>query len=121
MHESGSLEARILERLEHETKPAATAHLAQQLSEREADVLAALEGLVARDEVVSPVPGRWFGVTRWLATRDAIERDVAAYAAKYPARYGIAKGDLKSAMRATTDAALFAPAFESLVAEGTFD
>ncbi len=121
VHESGSLEARILERLEHETKPAATAHLAQQLSEREADVLAALQGLLEHDEVVSPVPGRWFGVLPWRTTRDAIERDVAAYAEKYPARYGIAKGDLKSAMRATTEAALFDPAFESLVADGTFD
>ncbi len=121
VHESGSLEARILERLEHETKPAATAHLAQQLSEREPDVLAALQGLLEHDEVVSPVAGRWFGVTRWRATRDAIERDVAAYAEKFPARYGIAKGDLKSAMRATTEAALFDPAFESLVADGTFD
>ena len=121
VHESGSLEARILERLEHETKPAATAHLAQQLSEREPDVLAALEVLQEHDEVVSPVAGRWFGVTRWRATRDAIERDVAGYAVKYPARYGIAKGDLKSAMRVTTEAALFDPAFESLIADGTFD
>ena len=70
VHETGSLEARMLERLEHETKPAATAALAQQLSASARRTwLAALATLGARERDRSPCPDRWLGLARWRAAR----------------------------------------------------
>src|SRR5206468_4228597 len=117
VHESGSLEARLLQRLEKETKPASTASLAQAVSESETAVTAALEGLVASGRLIAPIPGRWLAAARWRAAREAIEREVRDYAARFPARYGISKGDLKSGLKTTLDASLFDAAFDALVAE----
>ena len=117
VHESGSLEARLLQRLEKETKPVSTASLAQAVSESETAVTAALEGLVASGRLIAPIPGRWLAAARWRAAREAIEREVRDYAARFPARYGISKGDLKSGLKATLDASLFDAAFDALVAE----
>ena len=121
VYESGSIEARLLQRLDREQRPVAAAHLSQLLSEREAEVEAALEKLRASGLAVSPLSGRWVSNTRWSAARLAIERDVRAFADRHPARFGIAKGDLKSALRATIDAALFDAAYESLVADRTLE
>src|SRR5439155_18987026 len=57
VHESGSLEARLLERLEREAKPAAVAVLARDLGESEATLGA------------SPAEGRWLSIQRWEAAR----------------------------------------------------
>jgi selenocysteine-specific elongation factor len=121
VHESGSLAARILQRLANETRPVATAHLAQLISEHEPEVKRALEGLLADHEVVAPIAGRWLADARWNTARDAIEHEVRAYAERYPARFGIAKGDLKSGLRTQVDAALFDPAFEALVTDGALE
>ena len=120
VHESGSLEARLLERLEQEARPVATAHLAQLLSEREAEVGPALERLRDEGAAIGPVPGRWLALARWDAAREAIATEVATFAERHPARYGIAKGELKSALRAV-EAATFDPAFESLVRDGALE
>ena len=119
--ETGSLEDRLLQRLAAEPKPQSTAALAQAVSAPEAETLAALERLHAAALVERPAPGRWLSPARWNEARTAIERDVAAFAAKYPARYGIPKGELKSGLRAGFDAALFDAAFESLARDGAIE
>jgi len=121
VHESGSLEARLLQRLESETRPTSTAVLAQTLGESEASVRAALDGLLEAHEVVMPSAGRWLAPARWDAARDAIERDVRDYVTKHPARYGVLKGELKSRLKGTLEAALFDAAFESLVADAVLE
>jgi selenocysteine-specific elongation factor len=121
VHESGSLEARLLERLGGESKPIATALLAKAVSEPESAVAAALERLVATGDAVAPVPGRWLAAARWAAARDAVVRDVRAFAEKYPARYGVMKGELKSGLRATLEPALFDAAFDALLAGGSLE
>ena len=118
VHESGSIEARLLERLATETRPVATAVLAQALGEKEAAVGAAMERLVGAAQAVAPVQGRWLSVARWNAAREAISRDVEAFRIKFPARYGIPKGELKSGLKTTVDSSLFDPAFDALVADG---
>ncbi|MEO5618154.1 MAG: selenocysteine-specific translation elongation factor [Candidatus Eisenbacteria bacterium] len=117
VHESGSLEARLLEKLATFEKPAATAVLAQAVGESEAAVHAALAALAAGAEVAQPTEGRWLSAARWSAARETIEREVRAFAVAHPARYGAPKGELKSGLRATMEAASFDAAFESLVAE----
>jgi selenocysteine-specific elongation factor len=119
VHESGSLEARLLERLPSEARPIATAELAQALGEKEAAVSASLARLVAAGQAVAPVEGRWLSVARWSAAREAITREVAAYCTKLPARFGIPKGELKSALKTTVDGSLFDAAFDALVADET--
>ncbi len=121
MHETGSLEQRLLQRLAEEPKPVAMAHLAQNLSEREADVEASLGRLAAAGQVVTPVAGRWVGGARWQEARSHVEMEVRTYARTHPARFGVAKGDLKSAMRGRMEPALFDPVFESLVADGVLE
>ena len=116
--ETGSLEARALERLTAETKPVSTAVLALGLGESDSDLEAALVRLGARGEVVGTGDGRWIGGSRWSAARETLMREIAAYASRYPARYGIPKGELKSALRTAMDSGLFDPAFEALVASG---
>ena len=118
VHESGSLEARLLERLAGEKKPTATAVLAQAVSESEAAVGAALGRLAAGGEVMVAGTGRWASPARWAEARETIVREVGAYAAKYPARYGIPKGELKSGLKSAVDGALFDAAFDALVAPG---
>ncbi|MBI1795592.1 MAG: selenocysteine-specific translation elongation factor [Candidatus Eisenbacteria bacterium] len=118
VHESGDLDARVVTTLADAAAPVATAALAKTLAEGEATVSAALERLLAAGRIAAPAAGKWIGVERWTAARDAIARAVAEYAAKYPARYGVPKGELKSAQRAL-DPALFDAAFDALVADGT--
>ena len=120
VHESGSLEARLLERLTHETKPAATAVLAQAVGESEQAVSAALSRLLAAAELVAPSDGRWLATARWDAARDAIEHEVRRYTEQHPARYGVMKGELKSSVKGSLESALFDAAFESLVADKGF-
>ncbi|HEY2954153.1 MAG TPA: selenocysteine-specific translation elongation factor [Candidatus Eisenbacteria bacterium] len=117
VHESGSLEARLLQRLAGERAPVAGAALAQALGASEADVSGALEALREGGEVVSPAAGRWLAPARWSEARDTIAREVGEFAAKHPARYGVPKGDLKSGLKSALDAALFDAAFEWLLAE----
>jgi selenocysteine-specific elongation factor len=121
VHESGSLEARLLERLASETKPTATAVLAKAVGESEAAVAAALAALVQNDEAVEPVDGRWMALERWSVARRKIEAEVRAYAAEHPARYGVMKGELKRDLKAQMDASLFDAAFESLIADGVLE
>jgi selenocysteine-specific elongation factor len=113
LHESGSLAARLLQRLETEPKPASTAVLAQALGEIELAVTAALERLAAEQEIAAPAPGRWLSLDRWHAAREAIEREVRAFAEKHRARFGVMKGVM--------EAALFDAAFESLAGEGRLE
>jgi selenocysteine-specific elongation factor len=115
VHESGSLEARLLERLALEAKPVATAVLAQAVGEKEADVGRVLGVLAAAGEVAAPAEGRWLGLAPWTAARARIEDEVRAYAAKFPARYGVMKGELKRDLKGALDAALFDAAFDALV------
>jgi selenocysteine-specific elongation factor len=117
VRERGSLEARALERLEAEAAPVATATLARALSESETSVAAALESLRAEGAAISPADGRWLSSARWEAARDAVMGEVTDYAGRHPARFGIPKGDLKSALKPKLDAALFDAGFESLFAD----
>jgi selenocysteine-specific elongation factor len=121
VRESGSLEARLLQRLEAEAKPASTAMLAQALGEKEANTLGALERLHAAHEVEATTPGRWIAEPRWNAAREAIEREVGAFAEAHPARFGIMKGELKSGLKTAIEATLFDAAFESLAGEGSLE
>jgi selenocysteine-specific elongation factor len=121
LHESGSLEARVLERLGAVERPTAVAALAASLSAPEAEVSAALAVLREGGAAIEAGPGRWLGVARWQAAREAIVREVRAFADKFPARYGIMKGELKSGLRASLDAALFDAAFDALLAEGQIE
>jgi selenocysteine-specific elongation factor len=116
--EVGSLEARLLQKLAGEAKPAAAATLAQALSEPEAAVIGELEKLAAAGSVTALPNKRWLAATRWGAARQAIARAVAEYAAKFPARYGVPKGELKRGL-ASLDPALFDAAFEALAADAT--
>ncbi|MFI5371860.1 MAG: selenocysteine-specific translation elongation factor, partial [Candidatus Eisenbacteria bacterium] len=121
VHESGSVAARLLERLKGEPKPVSTAVLAQGIGESEAVVTTTLRALVAGHEVVEPVSGRWLSQPRWETAREQIEREIGLYAEKFPGRYGVMKGELKSGLRSAIDGALFDPAFESLVADGSVE
>jgi selenocysteine-specific elongation factor len=117
VHESGDLEARVVETLRAATAPITSAALARSLAEAEPAVNAALDHLLAAARVARAADGLWIGSERWTGAREAIERAVADYVAKYPARYGVPKGELKSSQR-TIDPALFDAAFASLVAGG---
>ena len=118
VHESGSLEARLLERLAAEPTLASTAVLAKAAGDSEAAVAESLGRLAKGGEIVAPIQGRWLALARWAAAEEAVTREVAAYAHKYPARYGVPKGELKSGLKATMDGALFDVAFDALLAAG---
>ena len=118
VHETGSLEARLIERLEQEASPVAVAVLAKAVSESEASVAAGLTHLAQGARAVSPVEGRWLSITRWNGARAIILKEVADFATRHPARYGIPKGELKSGLKTALSAALFDAAFEALVSEG---
>ncbi len=77
----------------------------------------ALAALAAGAEVAEPVAGRWLGATRWNAARETIEHEVRAYAGKFPARFGIGKGELKSALKGAMETAVFDAAYAALVEE----
>jgi selenocysteine-specific elongation factor len=121
VHESGSLEARLLQRLDAESKLVPAEALARAIGESGAAVGAALARLRAGGEVVEPAEGRFHAAARWNVAREAIAREVREYAAKFPARFGIAKGDLKSGLKSTVDPALFDAAFESLLGEAAIE
>src|SRR5437867_3576680 len=118
--ESGSLEARLLQRLAGEARPAATAALARSLAEAEAAVEQALAHLAAAGSAATPTPGRWLSAARWSEARATIARAVADYCARYPARYGIPKGELKRGLPAL-EAAVFDAAFDSLLGEARIE
>jgi selenocysteine-specific elongation factor len=119
--ESGSLEARLLERLGAEAKPVAVAVLAQGLGESETKVTEALSRVGASGQVIATAPNRWLGVKRWNEARELIVAAVSEYMRKNPARYGIPKGELKSSLKTKLDASLHDAAFDALVAAGAFD
>jgi selenocysteine-specific elongation factor len=121
VHEKGSLAARLLERLDQEKKPVATATLAKAVGESETAVAAALGQLVAEAAAVRPVEGRWLGTARWVAARERIERDVRGYAERHPARYGVPKGELKRELKNLIEPALFDLAFDALVDDGAIE
>src|SRR5439155_26233962 len=57
----------------------------------------------------------------WTAARAAIEREVQAYVARHPARFGTPKGELKAGLKSELDASLFDAAFQSLAEEGSLE
>jgi selenocysteine-specific elongation factor len=112
--ESGTLEARVLHRLEGEPAPRSPGALAKALSEDERTVARALESLGSEGEARS-LAGGWLATSRWEAALDTLERAVAEYAEKNPARYGVPKGELKSGLKSALDPALFDLAFDDLL------
>ena len=121
VHESGSLAARLAEKLGAFARAVSTEHLAQEVGGAPAAVATALEALAAAGSVVQPVPGRWISDDRWSEARHAIETAVRDYADAHPARYGVLKGELKSALKTQLEAALFDQAFASLAADATIE
>jgi selenocysteine-specific elongation factor len=121
VHESGSLESRLMEKLSGLSKPATTEQLATEVGESVAGVLAALEALVRRGSAVSPAPGRWLSDSRWGDAREQLLHAVRDYAEKNPARYGVMKGELKAGLKTSIDAGLFDQAFAALIAEGEIE
>jgi len=119
--ETGSLEARVLQRLADKRGLESTAAVAQEMSEPEAEVGAALTRLEAAGEVVEPMTGRWLVHARWDEAEAAIERDVRAFATRFPARYGVPKGELKSGLKSALEPALFDAAFDALVKGGALE
>jgi selenocysteine-specific elongation factor len=121
VHESGSLEARLLERLAAETTLVSPATLAKAVGESEAAVRVALGRLAGGREIVMGGEGRWVSLARWRAAGETITREVAAYAGKFPARYGVPKGELKSGLKTAVDGALFDAAFDAWVGSGQLE
>ena len=119
VHESGSLQARLVERLRELDRPTATAVLARTVGESEAVVLTSLGRLRSGGEAVMPTDGRWLSTARWTAARETIEREVSSYAASHPGRFGVMKGELKSGLKSAMDGGLFDSAFDALVSDGT--
>ena len=118
VRESGTLEARVRQQLEQAERPAAAAALAKAVGEPAAAVEAALGALVSGGEAVAAGEGRWVAAGRWKQALGAVLYAVGDYVAKHPARFGVAKGDLKSGLRSAMDAALFDAAFGALATQG---
>jgi selenocysteine-specific elongation factor len=118
VHESGSLEARLISKLGALARPASTEQLAKDVGEGVVLVSAALDSLVAHGSVVAVAAGRWVGDTLWGDAREKVLHVVREYAEKQPSRYGIPKGELKSGLKSSLDAGLFDLAFAALVTEG---
>ena len=121
VHESGTLESRVIEKLSSWTKTASTDQLATEVGESVTAVQAALEGLVRHGSVVSPAPGRWLSDSRWGDAREQVLHAVREYAEKNPARYGIMKGELKAGLKATLDGGLFDLAFAALLSDAEIE
>ncbi len=121
VRESGSLEARLLQLVEAETNPVSTSRLAQVVGESQTVTGAALTRLLEEHEVAQPLPDRWLSLARWHAALEIIEREVRSYAEKFPARFGILKGDLKSGLKMVLDAASFDIAFHALEEDGRIE
>ncbi len=121
VHETGSLEARLLEKLGTLAKPASTEQLALEVGEPVGAVGPSLESLLRRGSVVSPVAGRWLDDARWHEARDVLTQAVREYTEKHPSRYGVMKGELKSGLKASLDGAMFDLAFAALVTDGELE
>ena len=121
VHESGSLEARVLEKLGGLKKLAHVEEIAKAVGEPLAAVAAALASLGARGSVMNTSAGRWIADDRWSEARHAIDTAVREFAEKYPARFGVMKGELKSGLKAAMDGALFDAAFASLQSESVIE
>jgi selenocysteine-specific elongation factor len=121
VRETGSLEARLLQQVERETKPVATAAIARAVSEPEAAVAPALARLAEHGDVAAVGEGRWLAAARWRDARAAITRGVVSYTDAHPARFGIMKGELKSGLKSGLDATLFDLAFDALVRDATLE
>ena len=120
VHETGSVDARVLEKLGTHARPVSVDALAQEVGEPVAEVGAALDRLGARGEAAA-AGVKWVGGARWNAALGTIRDAVRAFVDKYPARYGMMKGELKSGLKATVEAALFDAAFDALVAAGELE
>jgi selenocysteine-specific elongation factor len=121
VHESGSVHARLLEKLAGLARIASTETLAQAVGEPLATVAGALAQLSREGTVVAPAAGRWITDDHWSGARGRIEHEVREYAETHPARYGVMKGELKSALKGAVDAALFDAAFASLVSDAVIE
>ena len=121
VHESGTLELRLLEKLGAASKALSADQLAQEVGEGVAVVAEALAGLAERGSVVMPATNKWLSDTLWGDAREQVLRAVREFAEKYPSRYGIMKGELKSSMKAALDGALFDLAFVALLADGELE
>ncbi len=121
VHESGSLEARLLEKLGGLAKLASTEVLAQAVGEPVIAVADALARLAAEGSVAVPAAGKWMSDDAWTSARERITQDVRAHAEQHPARWGVMKGELKSALKAGMDGAVFDAAFASLTGEGVIE
>jgi selenocysteine-specific elongation factor len=121
VRESGSLEARLLQLVEAETNPISTSRLAQVVGESQTVTGAALARLLDEHDLVQPLPDRWLALDHWHAAIGVIEREVRGYAEKFPTRFGIAKGDLKSGLKIVLDGALFDIAFHALEEDGRLE
>jgi selenocysteine-specific elongation factor len=117
LHETGSLEARLLQRLAEETTPALARDLARRLSAPEADVETALARLRDR-RAVAASGDRWVTAERWESASAAIEGALDEHAVRYPARFGVPKGELKSALQPRVPGPLFDAVFDALAAGG---
>jgi selenocysteine-specific elongation factor len=115
VHESGSLESRLLEKLEAAGKLLHTEQLAPEVGEPVATVAVTLARMAARGTVANPVPDRWVGDTVWSEARERVLGAVREYAEQHPSRYGIMKGELKSGFKSRMDTALFDAAFAALL------
>jgi len=121
VRESGSLEARLLQMVEAEATPVSTSRLAQVVGESQTVVHAALARLLEEHEIAMPLEERWLALARWHAALEVIEREVRGYAGKFPARYGIMKGELKSGLKIAMEPALFDIAFHELEEDGRIE
>src|SRR5499427_2437219 len=121
VHESGSLESRLLEKLAGSPRPVLIDQLAKDVGENPATVGAALETLLRRGSVVSPAHDRWLSDTRWGDVREQVLHTVRDFAEKNPARYGVMKGELKAGLKTAMDSGLFDLAFGSLLADGELE
>jgi selenocysteine-specific elongation factor len=121
VRESGSLEARLLALVEAEANPVSTSRLAQVVGESQTVTGAALARLLEEHELAQPLEGRWLALAKWHAAIELAEREVRGYAEKFPARFGMLKGDLKSGLKMVMDAALFDMAFRALEEDGRIE
>jgi selenocysteine-specific elongation factor len=121
VRESGSLEARLLQRVEAEDSPISTSRLAQVVGESQTVTQAALERLLDDHEIAMPLADRWLALKKWHAALEHIEREVRGYAGRYPSRFGYPKGELKSGLKVAMEGTLFDIAFHALEEEGRLE
>jgi selenocysteine-specific elongation factor len=117
LHETGSLAARLVQKLEAELRPVSAELLANALGAPTSEALEALARLASADEIVATREGRYVSLQRWEEAREAIESEVRMFAEQHPARYGAPKGELKSGLKGRVDPALFDAAFAMLIAD----